>query len=54
MTRQEVLEALPEVVALLGTWDITTIRASLGMYLCCKKIQEAHRPPGPDDRGDLR
>lgn len=41
MTRQEVLEALPEVVALLGTWDITTIRASLGMYLCCKKIREA-------------
>ncbi|MBQ6582570.1 MAG: asparagine synthase B [Mogibacterium sp.] len=41
MTREEVLSALPEVIRLLGTWDITTIRASLGMYLCCKKIHEA-------------
>ena len=38
MTREDVLEALPEVVSLLGTWDITTIRASMGMYLCCKAI----------------
>lgn len=40
MTRQEVLDALPEVIRILGTWDITTIRASLGMYLCCKKIHQ--------------
>ena len=40
MTRQEVLDALETVVALLGTWDITTIRASMGMYLCCKAIHE--------------
>ncbi len=40
MTRQEVLDSLEEVVALLGTWDITTIRASMGMYLCCKAIHE--------------
>ncbi|MBQ6622274.1 MAG: asparagine synthase B [Mogibacterium sp.] len=40
MTREEILEALPEVIQALGTWDITTIRASLGMYLCCKKIRE--------------
>ena len=40
MTREEVLSALPEVIALLGTWDITTIRASLGMYLCCKAIHQ--------------
>ena len=40
MTRQEVLDALEEVIALLGTWDITTIRASMGMYLCCKAIHE--------------
>ena len=38
MTRQQVLDALEEVIALLGTWDITTIRASMGMYLCCKAI----------------
>ena len=40
MTRQQVLDSLEEVVALLGTWDITTIRASMGMYLCCKAIHE--------------
>ena len=39
MTREEVLQALPEVVAALGTWDITTIRASMGMYLCCRAIR---------------
>lgn len=36
----DVLAALPEVVALLGTYDITTIRASIGMYLVCKYIHE--------------
>ena len=40
MTREQVLQSLDEVVALLGTWDITTIRASMGMYLCCKAIHE--------------
>lgn len=40
MTRQQVLDSLEEVIALLGTYDITTIRASMGMYLCCKAIHE--------------
>ncbi len=40
MTREDVLDALEEVIRLLGTWDITTVRASLGMYLCCKAIHE--------------
>lgn len=40
MTRDDVIKALPEVIKLLGTWDITTIRASMGMYLCCKAIHE--------------
>ena len=40
MTREEVLATLDELIALLGTWDITTIRASMGMYLCCKAIHE--------------
>ncbi|MBO5543205.1 MAG: asparagine synthase B, partial [Oscillospiraceae bacterium] len=40
MTRDEVLSALEEVIRMLGTWDITTIRASLGMYLCCRAIHE--------------
>ncbi len=35
-----VLESLEEVVKLLGTFDITTIRASMGMYLICKGIKE--------------
>ncbi len=40
MSREEVLENLENVIALLGTWDITTIRASMGMYLVCKYIHE--------------
>ena len=28
------------MIALLGTYDITTIRASMGMYLVCKAIHE--------------
>ncbi|MCR5681750.1 MAG: asparagine synthase B [Clostridiales bacterium] len=40
MTREEVLASLETVIALLGTWDITTIRASMGMYLVCKAIHE--------------
>ncbi|MGN0772092.1 MAG: asparagine synthase B [Christensenellales bacterium] len=38
ITKQDVLDALEEVVAMLGTYDITTIRASMGMYLICKAI----------------
>lgn len=40
ITKNDVIKALPEVVALLGTYDITTIRASIGMYLVCKAIHE--------------
>lgn len=40
MTPEEVLDSLETVVALLGTYDITTIRASMGMYLVCKAIHE--------------
>lgn len=35
-----VLESLDTVIKLLGTYDITTIRASMGMYLVCKYIHE--------------
>lgn len=38
--KDTVLGALEDVVAMLGTWDITTIRASVGMYLVCKYIHE--------------
>ncbi|MCR4693966.1 MAG: asparagine synthase B [Pseudobutyrivibrio sp.] len=40
MTKEDVIRELPNVIKLLGTWDITTIRASMGMYLCCKWIHE--------------
>ncbi|MCQ2447417.1 MAG: asparagine synthase B [Oscillibacter sp.] len=40
MTKEEVLDSLEHVIHLLGTYDITTIRASMGMYLCCKYIHE--------------
>ncbi len=40
MTPEDVTEALEEVIHLLGTYDITTIRASMGMYLVCKWIHE--------------
>ena len=35
-----VLSSLDKVIKLLGTYDITTIRASMGMYLVCKWIHE--------------
>ncbi|MDD6154635.1 MAG: asparagine synthase B [Eubacteriales bacterium] len=40
ISRDDVIEALPHVIEILGTWDITTIRASIGMYLVCKYIHE--------------
>lgn len=40
MTRDEVIASLRDVIKLLGTYDITTIRASMGMYLVCKAIHE--------------
>ena len=40
MTPDEVISSLEEVIYHLGTYDITTIRASMGMYLVCKWIHE--------------
>ena len=40
MTKEDVISSLPEVIKMLGTYDITTIRASMGMYLLCKQIHE--------------
>ena len=40
ITKEDVISSLPEVIKILGTYDITTIRASMGMYLLCKKIHE--------------
>ena len=40
ITKKDVIDALEPVIAALGTYDITTIRASIGMYLVCKAIHE--------------
>ncbi len=40
ITKEDVINSLEEVITVLGTYDITTIRASMGMYLLCKKIHE--------------
>lgn len=40
MTKEQVLAELETVISILGTYDITTIRASMGMYLLCKWIHE--------------
>lgn len=40
ITKDNVINALEDVIHLLGTYDITTIRASMGMYLLCKAIHE--------------
>lgn len=40
ITKDDVLSSLEDVIHLLGTFDITTIRASIGMYLICKAIHE--------------
>lgn len=40
MTKNQVLCSLCEVISVLGTFDITTVRASMGMYLLCKYIHK--------------
>lgn len=40
ITKEDVLNSLEAVISLLGTYDITTIRASMGMYLICRAIHE--------------
>ena len=40
ITKEDVIGALERVIEALATYDITTIRASIGMYLVCKAIHE--------------
>lgn len=40
ITKDDVLKAVDEVIKVLETFDITTVRASVGMYLICKAIRE--------------
>ncbi len=39
-TKHDVLNILSKLIYHLETWDITTIRASIGMYIVCKYISE--------------
>lgn len=39
-TEEEGLEAIPDVIRMLETYDITTIRASVGQYLLAKYIRD--------------
>jgi len=38
ISKEDVLSSLEPVIQVLATFDITTIRASIGMYLLCKAI----------------
>ena len=40
ITKEDVIGALEPVIEALATYDITTIRASIGMYLLCRAIHE--------------
>ena len=40
ISKDDVINNLEKVISILGTYDITTIRASMGMYLVCKAIHE--------------
>lgn len=39
INKNDVIAAIEPVVELLGSFDITTVRASIGMYLLCKYIR---------------
>lgn len=40
VTKAQMLAAIPEVVRAVQSYDVTTIRASVGQYLVCKAIAE--------------
>ena len=40
MNKDDIFKSLEYVIKTLATYDITTIRASIGMYLICKAIHE--------------
>lgn len=39
---EEGIKIIPEVIRILETWDQTTIRASVPMYLACRAIKQKH------------
>ena len=40
VTKQDMLDAIPEVIYHIESWDETTVFASTPMYLLCKYIQK--------------
>ena len=40
VTKEDMLNAIPEVIYHIESWDETTVLASTPMYLLCKYIQE--------------
>ena len=40
VSEQEALSVIPEVIRVIGSYDITTVRASVWQYLLCKYISE--------------
>ena len=40
ISKKDVCDAVEPVIKALGTYDITTVRASIGMYLLCKWIRQ--------------
>ena len=48
VTPQEFLNAIDEVIKVTETYDITTIRASVGNYLVCKKIKYINNDQPPE------
>jgi len=50
VTPQEFLDHIDEVIAVTETYDITTIRASVGNYLVCKKIKEYNQTQDFDNQ----
>lgn len=50
VTPQEFLDNIDEVIKVTETFDITTIRASVGNYLVCKKIKEYNQTQPPENQ----
>lgn len=50
VTPQEFLDYIDQVIEVTETYDITTIRASVGNYLVCKKIKEYNETQEPNNQ----
>ena len=43
MDEKNALDVIPEVIEKIESYDITTVRASIGMYLLGKHIKKNHK-----------